>query len=144
MKTLSNIILTLLVTSAFAVAGSGAAGTAVSGRTAPEAEFEEKSQLFPEATFVVGADTIVRVADPKYYQDEQSHRQAIETIVAAGCRFLVFGRQLDGDGSTTAGFYQLEDLVLPVELKEICRQVPAAAFRADISSTDVRARREEK
>ena len=108
------------------------------------ATFEEKSRLFPEATFVVGADTIVRVADPKYYQDEQSHRRAIATIVAAGCRFLVFGRQLDGDGSTTAGFYQLEDLILPVELKEICRQVPAAAFRADISSTDLRARPEEK
>ena len=108
------------------------------------ATFEEKSHLFPEVTFVVGADTIIRVADPKYYQDAQSHRQAIETIVAAGCRFLVFGRQLDGDESRAAGFYQLQDLVLPVELKEICRQVPAAAFRADISSTDLRVGRGKK
>ncbi len=108
------------------------------------ATFAEKSQLFPEVTFVVGVDTIIRVANSKYHSNEDSHRQAIEEIVEAGCSFLVFGRQLDQDSAESPGFYQLEDLVLPIELKEICRQVPAASFRCDMSSTELRARRGEK
>ena len=103
------------------------------------ATFAEKSRLFPKTTFVVGVDTIIRVADPKYHSDQDSHRQAIQTIVAANCSFLVFGRQLDQDGTESAAFYELEDLVLSAELKEICRQVPAASFRCDISSTELRA-----
>ena len=103
------------------------------------ATFAEKSHLFPQTTFVVGVDTIIRVADPKYYLDEAAHRAAIETIRAAGCSFLVFGRQLSHDEADNAGFHELEDLVLPVELKEVCQQVPATAFRCDISSTELRA-----
>lgn len=108
------------------------------------ATFVEKSQLFPKVTFVVGVDTIIRVADSKYHSDEDEHRQAIERIVEAGCSFLVFGRQLDQDGAESPSFYELEDLVLPVELKDICRQVPSASFRCDISSTELRAKRGEK
>lgn len=104
------------------------------------ATFAEKSRLFPQTTFVVGVDTIIRVADPKYHSDEAAHREAIQTILAAGCSFLVFGRQLNQDEADSAGFHELDDLTLPVELKEICQQVPAAAFRCDISSTELRAR----
>lgn len=108
------------------------------------ATFAEKAQLFPKVTFVVGVDTIIRVADSKYHSDEDSHRQAIERIVEAGCSFLVFGRQLNQDGAESPGFYELEDLVLPGELKAICRQVPSASFRCDISSTELRAKRGEE
>ena len=31
------------------------------------ATFAEKAQLFPQAVFVVGADTAARIADPKYF-----------------------------------------------------------------------------
>jgi glycerol-3-phosphate cytidylyltransferase-like family protein len=56
--------------------------------TAPT--FVEKARLVAGATFVVGADTVVRIADSKYYEgDERRRDAAIAEIAAAGCRFLV-------------------------------------------------------
>ena len=57
--------------------------------------FVEKSTQFPGATFVVGADTIRRIAEPRYYGGNVKGRDAaIEEIARRGCRFLVFGRAL--------------------------------------------------
>ncbi|REK09886.1 MAG: hypothetical protein DWQ37_17410 [Planctomycetota bacterium] len=95
--------------------------------------FVKKAELFPGARFVVGADTIVRVGQQRYYGHEAAMRQAIESIAAAGCRFLVFGRVIDGK------FCTLEDLSLPESLAAICQGVPADTFREDISSTQLRA-----
>lgn len=95
--------------------------------------FEEKSRLFPGATFVVGADTLRRIADPRYYGgDCRACHWAIEAIAARGCRFLVFGRTDRGR------FITLGDLELPQPLRDICRGVPEADFREDISSTELR------
>lgn len=95
--------------------------------------FEEKSRLFPGATFVVGADTLRRIADPRYYGgDCRACQSAIEAIAGRGCRFLVFGRAEHGR------FVALEELELPPPLRGICRGVPESAFREDISSTELR------
>jgi len=95
--------------------------------------FTAKSQLFPAATFVVGADTIRRIADPRYYGgDSAACRSAIARIAENGCRFLVFGRWFDGS------FHSLADLELPAELKALCREVPEETCRVDISSTELR------
>jgi len=97
------------------------------------ATFEEKSRLFAGATFIVGVDTLRRIADPRYYGDDLSACQrAIEQIAGQGCRFLVFGRDLG------AGFVRLGDLDLPDPLRPICREVPPEVFREDISSTEIR------
>jgi nicotinamide mononucleotide (NMN) deamidase PncC len=96
------------------------------------ATFLEKAAIFAPATFVVGADTIARIADAKYYGGELACRQAIEKLAALDCRFLVFGRLLDG------GFVSLADLRLPETLRKLCDGVPAAAFRRDLSSTELR------
>jgi hypothetical protein len=96
------------------------------------ATFVEKAAIFPGATFLVGIDTLLRIADPKYYGDEASCSAALEQIAAHGCRFLVFGRQ------TVSGFHTLSDAELPPALAEICREVPAEDFREDISSTELR------
>lgn len=97
------------------------------------ATFEEKSGLFPGATFIVGTDTLRRIASPRYYGDDPAacHR-AIERMAAQGCRFLVFGRD---EGASFTG---LSDLQLPHTLLGLCRQVPAEQFRHDISSTAIR------
>ncbi len=97
--------------------------------------FSEKARLFPGATFIVGADTIERVGQPRYYGGEAgAMNEALAAIAAAGCRFLVFGR-------VTAGkFRQLADLNLPETLAAICREVPESVFRDDISSTNLRAK----
>jgi nicotinamide mononucleotide (NMN) deamidase PncC len=95
--------------------------------------FVQKSELFPGATFVLGADTIVRIADPKYYGgDQHAADQAIAAIAARGCRFLVFGRAAGG------AFRTLAELPLPDNLRALCDEVPPEEFRADISSTQLR------
>jgi nicotinamide mononucleotide (NMN) deamidase PncC len=94
--------------------------------------FEQKSRLFPGATFLVGADTLRRIASPVYYGGEAACRAALEGIVERGCRFLVFGRDLG------TGFMRLPDLDLPDVLRGVCREVPAEVFREDVSSTALR------
>ncbi len=97
------------------------------------ATFEEKSRLFQGATFVVGADTLRRIADPCYYgSDAAACQKAIERIVARGCRFLVFGRREE------SGFVGLSDLDLPPGLRAVCQEIPSSEFREDISSTEIR------
>ena len=100
------------------------------------ATFAEKAELFPECIFLVGADTIARVADPRYYAGSVVRRDAaVDRVVAAGCRFLVFGRLMHGR------FHRLADLPLPARLQEICQAVSPQRFRVDISSTQLRAER---
>jgi nicotinamide mononucleotide (NMN) deamidase PncC len=95
--------------------------------------FVEKSRLFPGATFVVGIDTLRRIASPKYYNNDPAACQAaLEAVAARGCRFLAFGRNLG------TGFVSVRDLELPPVLAAICREVPAERFREDVSSTAIR------
>jgi hypothetical protein len=95
--------------------------------------FEKKSQLFPRATFIVGADTLLRIGQPRYYDnDPAAMAAAIDRIAQHGCRFLMFGRIVDGR------FQSLADLQLPDALRRLVDEVPEGEFRADISSTDLR------
>jgi nicotinamide mononucleotide (NMN) deamidase PncC len=97
------------------------------------ATFEEKSRQFPGATFVVGADTLCRIGDSRYYgNDVGACRRAIEAIAVRGCRFLVFGRQGE------SGFERLPGDQLSRDLASICREVPPGVFREDVSSTEIR------
>jgi hypothetical protein len=97
--------------------------------------FLEKSRQFPGATFVVGADTLRRIADPRYYGDDPAACQrAIEQIAAQGCRFLAFGRVAD------ERFVSLANLDLPESLRVLCQEVPPDVFRDDTSSTELRRR----
>src|SRR5690606_32509327 len=62
--------------------------------------FVRKSALFPGCTFVVGADTVARIGQERYYGSPQAMDAAIAEIAARGCRFLVFGRAV-GDSFHT-------------------------------------------
>ncbi len=100
--------------------------------TAPT--FAEKARLFPRATFVVGADTIRRIGEPRYYGNQVAVMvRAIEAIAVAGCRFLVFGR-VNSSGS----FATVDRLQLPAALAALCDEVPEAEYRRDVSSTELR------
>ncbi|MEM9351512.1 MAG: hypothetical protein AAGA92_00720 [Planctomycetota bacterium] len=95
--------------------------------------FRGKAQLFPGAVFCVGVDTILRVADLRYYGNSQeAFSGAIEEFAATGCRFLVFGRLVEGR------FVTLDSASLPASLRVLCDGVPAAEFREDVSSTALR------
>jgi hypothetical protein len=97
------------------------------------ATFVEKSLLFPGVTFLVGADTIERIAAARFYGGgPQAVDRAMQTIAAQGCRFLVFGRS---DGGSFRG---LGDLELPPAVVDLCREVPASLFRVDVASSVLR------
>lgn len=95
--------------------------------------FVEKSRLFPGCTFLAGADTVARIADPRYYNNDFAQRDnALREIADHGCHFLVYGRVIGQN------FVMLESLALPAVLQSVCRAVPADVFRMDISSTQLR------
>ena len=92
-----------------------------------------KSFLFPGCTFVVGTDTMVRIADPRYYDGDQAARDAaVQSLAEQGCRFLVFGRRIENL------FQGLSDLTIPDSLQALCDEVPESEFREDVSSTELR------
>lgn len=100
--------------------------------------FVQKSELFPGATFVVGTDTLLRIGEPRYYGNDLRRRdQALDSLTARGCRFLVFYRALDGSGPTTPVSW--DQLPIPAALRALCDVVPEPEFRLDISSTQLRA-----
>jgi hypothetical protein len=107
--------------------------------------FEEKSRIFADATFIVGADTIARIASPAYYGDsERAMLSAIDRIAARGGRFLVFGRSekkaAEGQQRRVGLVFQtLLSLDLPPNLLALCDEVSESDFRADVSSTELRA-----
>ncbi len=95
--------------------------------------FRAKASLFPGCTFVVGVDTIARIADPKYYNGQPgSYAAAIDQIAGHDCRFLVFGREIAGR------FRTLSEMELPPALSKLCDEVTADEFREDMSSTELR------
>ncbi len=98
--------------------------------------FVEKARLFPGATFVVGADTILRIAASRYYASEKALQAAIQEIASLDCRFLVFGRIVNGE------FQSLAQLKLPDPLGALCQEVPPNQFRHDISSTEKRSQQD--
>ena len=98
--------------------------------------FREKATLFPNACFLVGADTILRIDNDRYYASPSDRLAAIDYITSQNCRFLVFGRMIDGSFNT------LSDLSLSPQLDQLCDEVTASEFREDIASSDLRARPE--
>jgi len=99
--------------------------------------FQAKARLFPGSTFVVGYDTAVRILQPRFYGgDEAQMVTALGEIRQLGCNFLVAGRQ-DEQGH----FHEAADLIIPGALQDLFRPLPQERFRHDISSTEIRQRR---
>jgi len=99
--------------------------------------FVHKAGLFRGTSFVVGADTIKRFADLRFYH-ENVHKlhEILRTVAFHNCRFLVFARQ------SKSGLESLDTLEIPDMLRSLCDEVPPSVFTMDISSSDLR--REEK
>ena len=96
--------------------------------------FWRKAKLFPGSVFVIGWDTMVRLIDPRYYGDSETVMlTALAEIWAAGCRFLVAGRQVDG------AFRTLDEIPVPQGFHPMFQAIPEERFRADISSSELRA-----
>ncbi|KAF5745242.1 hypothetical protein HS088_TW07G00825 [Tripterygium wilfordii] len=99
--------------------------------------FYKKAELFPGSAFVIGADTVARLINPKYYNG--SHEEMLRILSdckRTGCTFLVGGRNVDG------AFKVLEDFDIPEVLRDMFIPIPAESFRMDISSTEMRKSRQ--
>lgn len=94
--------------------------------------FAEKARHFPGATFVVGMDTLIRIAEAGYYGTPQERDRQLAEMLDLGVRFLVFGRLIDGV------FQGLDEQNLPANLLEACTGITETEFRMDISSTEIR------
>jgi hypothetical protein len=98
------------------------------------ATFEEKARLFPQAVFVVGADTAARIVAERYYGESvQTMHAALDGIARQGCRFLVAGR-VDHHGR----FVELEQLSIPPNYAALFQAISRDAYQFDISSTRLR------
>ena len=95
--------------------------------------FVAKARTLGSVTFLVGADTLARIAEPRYYGGTAARDAAIEEMHVLGCKFLVYGR-VGADGT----FKTAADLALPPTLAAMCMSVAEREFRSDLSSTALR------
>ena len=100
--------------------------------------FTEKAALFPGCMFIIGVDTFVRIIDAKYYDGEDHLRESLREIENLDCSFLVACRADAGEAEVKV----LEDYAkdIPPGFEKLFRSLPSQVFRADISSTEIRAR----
>jgi nicotinamide mononucleotide (NMN) deamidase PncC len=97
--------------------------------------FVEKARQFPGCCFVVGADTLQRIVEPRYYASSAACDSALEELNELGTRFVAFGRTIEGR------FRTLDDLDLPASIRAISIGISAAEFSDPLSSTDLRRKR---
>jgi nicotinic acid mononucleotide adenylyltransferase/nicotinamide mononucleotide (NMN) deamidase PncC len=93
----------------------------------------------PNLSFVIGTDTLVRIIDPKYYNNDKSEME--EALCSMkGVNFLIGGRleqKRDAEEPRfVAGSEEINDL--PEVLKNMFTIIGEDEFRADISSTEIR------
>ena len=95
--------------------------------------FLEKARLLPGRTFVIGADTALRLVDPAYYEGEEGTMlDALAELRLLKCRFLVAGRMFDGR------FVTLRDVPVPGGFRDMLEEIPESEFRDDVSSSELR------
>jgi nicotinic acid mononucleotide adenylyltransferase len=121
--------------------GAGAAGLGAWPVLVTNATlFGHKAELLRGCTFVIGADTAVRIVDPKYYAQD-AHRMvlALQRIADCGCSFVVAGRF----DAQTQRFVAAEDVLarhVPPTFRHLFVPLSESDYRNDISSTLLRQR----
>ena len=90
-------------------------------------------------SFVIGVDTMVRVLNPKYYNND--HEQMLQAQRSMGADFVVGGR-VEDNGEFLTGEEALEGL--PQDVRDMFVLLGEDDFRVDISSTELRAQQAEK
>ena len=101
---------------------------------------DEKEEVLPSLNFVIGTDTLVRILNPKYYDNSRDNMFA--ALRSMPCHFVVGGRveQKKGVGGDTehpvfvSGQADVDQL--PDDLKDNFSLLDD--FRVDISSTEIR------
>ncbi|MEZ6045872.1 MAG: hypothetical protein R3C11_09915 [Planctomycetaceae bacterium] len=96
------------------------------------ATFIEKSIEFPQVTFVIGADTAIRIVDARFYESEVAMLEALSLLAERECRFLVAPRR----------WYDMvlseQNVKLPDSARPLFQFIDPDEFCMDISSTQLR------
>lgn len=103
--------------------------------------FSMKANMFPNAIFVIGADTALRIVDPKYYDGEDNMKFALLQMRMRGCKFLVAGRLDQRKGTGSRSFLTLHDVPVPLGFYDMFEPISKDIFREDVSSSEVRAKK---
>lgn len=100
--------------------------------------FEQKAECFENQTFVVGIDTLERIADARYHFNEPILlERSLQRLKEHDTRFLVFGRLKSRAGGEC--FVDFQAKKFPKTLAMLCGGVTECEFRNDLSSTQIRA-----
>mgnify|MGYP000108758121 FL=1 len=94
--------------------------------------FSEKAKMFPNSVFIIGADTLMRVFDEKFYKNYKDMIEHIDRFNDHNINFLVFGRKVG------KRFISLKEITIPEVIKDRCTGFEEGTFRDDISSTELR------
>ncbi|MEM7782668.1 MAG: hypothetical protein AAF623_04885, partial [Planctomycetota bacterium] len=96
--------------------------------------FELKLELYRPLHFVVGADTLLRINDLRFYDDAKHFRDVIQKLSDSQANFIVFERRMNGER------LRLRNAIQPA-LDELCQFIPIENFDMPISSTEIRRQR---
>ena len=94
--------------------------------------FSEKAEMFPNSVFIIGADTLLRVFDEKFYKSHKDMMDHIQRFNDHNINFLVFGRKVNKK------FVSLDKIKIPEIISARCTGFEETIFRDDISSTELR------
>ncbi|KAL7579970.1 hypothetical protein ACA910_004965 [Epithemia clementina (nom. ined.)] len=101
---------------------------------------DNQEDVLPDLHFVIGTDTLVRILNPKYYDNSQDNM--IAALRSMPCQFVVGGRVQQGGNTEHPAFVSGQEDVakLPKDLKSKFVLLDENDFRVDISSTELRRR----
>ena len=95
-------------------------------------KFTDKAELFPNSVFIIGADTLTRILDEKFYLNRQDMLNQLDLFNSHNINFLVFGRKIRDS------FISLESVSIPEHITNRFSGFGEEIFRDDISSTLIR------
>ena len=95
-------------------------------------KFSDKAKLFPNSTFIIGADTLVRIFDERFYASRSDMLAQFDIFNKNNNRFLVFGRKYQDK------FIELKDVQLLDSISSLFKGFGENIFREDISSSSIR------
>ena len=99
-------------------------------------KFTDKASLFPNSVFIIGADTLTRILDEKFYLNRQDMLNQLDLFNSHNINFLVFGRKIKNN------FISLDSVTIPEHIEKRFSGFGEEIFRDDISSSSIR--KEEK
>ena len=94
--------------------------------------FSEKAEMFPNSVFIIGADSLMREFDEKFYKNYKDMIEHIDRFNDHNINFLVFGRKVGKK------FISLDSISVPDIIKDRCTGFDEGTFRDDVSSTEIR------